>query len=186
MGICLKPYQNHDHSCGSTKLSLITVPWLPLGSHIAPVKDRERGQRHGAEEERSDLLDTEHVQWRVHSFLRVDHPPARGGGQIFASAAKVSLTVCRKTVRAQRPPAHFTLWKTHRWWWWCWWSFWTDEGKFTFFAPVCFKNPPPSLSVSLSFSFYVSVPLCMQMMCYIYPDSIFHFTAEFFNFLFVE
>lgn len=56
MGICLKRYQNHDHSRGSTKLSLITVPWLPLGTHLTPVKQKE--SRHGAEEG----SDAEHVQ----------------------------------------------------------------------------------------------------------------------------
>lgn len=43
MGICLKCYQNHDHSCGSTKPSLITVPWLPRGSHITLVNRKKEG-----------------------------------------------------------------------------------------------------------------------------------------------
>lgn len=100
MGICLKCYQNQDHSCGSTKLSLITVPWLHLGSHVNLEKQKER--RRGVEE-RSDLFSAAHVQWQSSSFLCVDHPPAHGGGHIFTSAGKLSLTVCRKTIRAQSP-----------------------------------------------------------------------------------
>lgn len=110
MGICLKCYQNQDHSCGSTKLSLITVPWLHLGSHVNLEKQKER--RRGVEE-RSDLFSVAHVQWQSSSFLCVDHPPAHGGGHTFTSAAKLSLTVCRKTIRAQSLPACFTLRQTH-------------------------------------------------------------------------
>lgn len=40
--VCLKRYQYHDHSCGSTKPSLITVPWLHIQFCINLLKDKKK------------------------------------------------------------------------------------------------------------------------------------------------
>lgn len=40
--VCLKCYQYHDHSCGSTKLSLTTLPWLPLKLCINLLEKKEK------------------------------------------------------------------------------------------------------------------------------------------------
>lgn len=41
--VCLKCYQYHDHSCGSTKPSLITIPWLHLQLCIKLLEKKRWG-----------------------------------------------------------------------------------------------------------------------------------------------
>lgn len=43
--VCLKCYQYHDHSCGSTKPSLITIPWLHLRLCINPHEKKKGGEK---------------------------------------------------------------------------------------------------------------------------------------------
>lgn len=42
--VCLKCYQYHDHSRGSTKPSLITIPWLHLQLCINPLEKKKEKQ----------------------------------------------------------------------------------------------------------------------------------------------
>lgn len=95
LGVCLKCYQYHDHSCRSTNLSLITIPWLHLRLRINLLGWWWRG----AMEKRGVICLTRSTCNDKAIPFSVDDPPAHRWGQIFTWAGKLSVLLLKKGMK---------------------------------------------------------------------------------------